>query len=63
MRAHFKKDKTLITQMFVAKELGMTLGQLQREMTPEELHLWVLFFEYQREQNDQAMKKASRGRR
>ena len=49
--------------MFVAKELGMTLGQLQREMTPEELQLWVMFFEYQREQNDQAMKKTSRGRR
>ena len=63
MRALFKKDKALITQMFVAKELGMTLGQLQREMTPEELNLWVLFFEHQREQQDQAMKKASRGRR
>lgn len=63
MRALFKRDKALITQMFVAKELGMTLGQLQREMTPEELNLWVLFFEHQREQQDQAMKKASRGRR
>jgi len=62
MRALFKRDKALITQMFVAKELGMTLGQLQREMTPEELNLWVLFFEHQREQQDQAMKKASRGR-
>lgn len=49
--------------MFVAKELSMTLGQLQREMTPEELQLWVLFFEHQREQQDQAMKKGSRGRR
>ena len=62
MRVLFKRDKALITQMFVAKELGMTLGQLQREMTPEELNLWVLFFEHQREQQDQAMKKASRGR-
>ena len=63
MRALFKQDKSLLTQMFVAKELSMTLGQLQREMTPGELDLWCLFFDYQREQQDNAMKRASKGRR
>ena len=63
MRVLFKKDKSLITQMFVAKSLGMTLGALQQQMTPEELNLWVLYFEHERDQQEKAMKKASRGRR
>ena len=63
MRALFKQDKTLLTQMFVAKELGMSLGQLQREMTQDELNLWVMFFEYQQEQQEKAIKRAGRGRR
>ena len=63
MRVLFKKDKSLITQMFVAKSLGMTLGALQQQMTPEELNLWVLYFEHERDQQEQAMKKGSRGRR
>ena len=63
MRALFKQDKTLLTQMFVAKELGMSLGQLQRDMTQDELNLWVMFFEYQQEQQEKAIKRAGRGRR
>ena len=49
--------------MFVAKELGMSLGQLQRDMTQDELNLWVMFFEYQQEQQEKAIKRAGRGRR
>ena len=49
--------------MFVAKELGMSLGQLRREMTYDELTLWILFFEYKRDQEEAAIKKAQKGRR
>lgn len=41
----------------------MTLGQLQREATPEELILWVAFFDLQREEQQKSLDKAKRGRR
>lgn len=40
----------------------MTLGQLQREATPEEMILWVAFFELQRDEQNKAMNKSKRGR-
>jgi hypothetical protein len=49
--------------MMVAKELGMSLTRLRQEMTPQELWLWILFFDFQATQQQEAMKKASRGRR
>jgi len=41
----------------------MTLGQLRREVTYEELWLWVSYFGLMRDMQDEAMKKAQRGRR
>ena len=41
----------------------MTLGQLRREMTYEELWLWVTYFGVVNDQNEEAMKKASKRRR
>jgi len=38
----------------------MTLGQLRREMTYEEVWLWAAFFNLQSEEQDAAMKKARR---
>lgn len=58
----FKKEQNLIVEMSVAKELGMNLTQLREGMTPEEVQLWVLFFNYQNEMQDQAMKKAQNRR-
>jgi hypothetical protein len=49
--------------MMVAKELGMSLTQLRHEMKPQELWLWLLFFDFQATRQQEAMKKASRGRR
>ena len=48
--------------MFVALELGMTLAQMRREMTYAELQLWLLFFEYRNEKQEEQMKRASRRR-
>ena len=42
--------------MYLAKELGMTLGQLRREMTREEVLLWHAFFQLQHDQQQEAMK-------
>jgi prephenate dehydratase len=49
--------------MMVAKELGMSLTRLRQEMTPQELWLWMLFFDFQGAQQQEAMKKAKSRRR
>ena len=41
----------------------MTLTQLREGMTYEELALWNAYFQMQHDLQDEAMKKASRGRR
>ena len=58
-----RRDKTLCTELFVAKELGMSLTALRRELTYEELWLWVAFITMQNEDQEKRMQKASRGRR
>jgi hypothetical protein len=41
----------------------MTLGQLRREMTYEELWIWISYFGLMNDQQEERMRKASRGRR
>ena len=41
----------------------MTLGQLRRELTYEELWLWIAYFGLLSDQQEEAMKKAKKGRR
>ena len=41
----------------------MTLGQLRREMTPQELWLWLTYFELMNDVRDESMRKARRVRR
>jgi len=48
--------------MGVAKELGMTLRRLLDEVTEEELLLWSAYFQILNEDQEAAMKKASRRR-
>ena len=48
----------MLAELHVAKELSMTLGQLRREMTSEEVWLWVVYFNYIAEEKDKAYKKA-----
>jgi len=57
-----KKQSSLLTELHVAKELGMSLNRLRHEMTPAELWLWVTYFNLQNEEHDAAMKKASQRR-
>ena len=52
------KESGLLAELHVAKELSMTLGQLRREMTSEEVWLWVVYFNYIAEEKDKAYKKA-----
>lgn len=52
----------MLAELHTAKELGMTLGQLRREMTTEELWLWITYFNLQAEEHDKAQRKALRRR-
>jgi len=51
-----------MAELGVAKELGMTLGQLRREMTYEELWLWCAYFGVINDEQEEQMKRASRRR-
>ena len=51
-----------MAELGVAKELGMTLGQLRREMTYEELWLWCAYFGVINDEREEQMKKANRRR-
>ena len=46
----------------VAKELGYTLHRLLNEVTEEELLLWSAYFGFLNDEQEKAMKKASRRR-
>lgn len=54
------KENGLLAELHVAKELGLTLGQLRREMTIEEVWLWVVFFNLQAEEQEKAQRRAMR---
>ena len=41
----------------------MSLGQLRRELTYEELWLWLAYFGLMNEKQEEVIKKAQRGRR
>ena len=58
-----RRNNVLCTELFVAKELGMSLTALRRELTYEELWLWAAFMTMQNENQEKAMEKARRGRR
>ena len=63
LKAELEKDGTLLTELHVAKELGMTLSHLQNNMTYAELWLWTAYFGLSSDRQDAAMKKAKSGRR
>jgi hypothetical protein len=46
--------------MYLAKELGYTLSELTERLTPDELQLWVAFYEIEAEQQAEAARKARR---
>ena len=54
------KENGVLAELHVAKELGLTLGQLRREMTSEEVWLWVVFFNLQAEEQEKAQRRAMR---
>ena len=48
---------------FLAKELGMTVAQLTKHLTQEELVGWAAYFDLYNEQQEKAMHNAKTGAR
>ena len=57
------KDNALIAELVVAEKLGYTLGELRQRMCPEELSLWMMFYDLRQEQEKKQMEQAKRRRR
>ena len=53
-----KRENSLLAELHVAKELGMTLTRLRNEITYEELWLWITYFGLMNDQQEEQMKKA-----
>lgn len=49
--------------MVIAEALGKSLREVDTQMAPEELILWSAYFKIKQEDQDEAVKKAKRGRR
>ncbi len=63
MKADLKKDNQLLAELVVAEKLGKTLNELREQITPEELHLWLLFYELRTDEERKQMEQAKRRRR
>ena len=63
IKSQLKKENQLLAELHVAKELGMSLSRLREEMTYQEVWLWCAYFGLMNDQQEEAMKKAQRGRR
>lgn len=63
MKEALKKDSQLLAELVVADKLGITLRDLRERIVPEELQLWMLFYELRAEEEKKAMKEAKRRRR
>ena len=58
-----QRHPSLLNEMFIAKELGMTLNQLREGMTYDEFNLWLIYYGLIADEREAAMKKAQNKRR
>ena len=63
LEAEFRKNGTLRFQLSLARELGMTLGDLRERITEEEMMLWSLMFAEEARERDEQQRKAGIRRR
>jgi hypothetical protein len=63
LKRELDRDNTLLAELHVAKELGMTLTHLQSNMTYAELSIWMAYFSLMNDKQEATMKKARSGRR
>ena len=58
LKAQLKREQSLLAELCVAKELGMTLTRLRSEITYEELWLWIAYFGLMNDQQEEQEKSA-----
>ena len=63
LKGSSKKDGELSFLFFLAKELHMTVCELQERMTYEELALWSAYYEWTADMQREAQRKAQKRRR
>ena len=52
-----------MAELAVAERLSKTLTELREQITAEELMVWMLYFDVKNDQEQEAIKKASKRRR
>ena len=63
LKTQLKKEKTLLAELGVAKELGLSLGQLREQMTYQEVWLWCAYFGVLNDDQEERMRKTKSRRR
>ena len=52
-----------MAELVVAEKLGKTLVELREQMTPDELMIWLLFYEVRGDEERKQLEEAKRRRR
>ena len=52
-----------MVELVVAEKLGKTLNELREQITPEELSLWLLFYELRSDEEKKQLDQVKRRRR
>lgn len=60
MRPRFRTDAERTFAFRLARDLGMTYGQLRRQMSASEFQEWLAFYSYERKMEQEAERKARR---
>ena len=63
LEREFRADGSLRFQLSLARELGMTLGDLREKITEEEMMLWSLLFAEEAREREAASRRAAMHRR
>ena len=63
LKLELSKDSQLLAELVVAEKLGYTLNELRERIVPEELELWLLFYQLRADEERKALEKAKTKRR
>ncbi len=59
-KIHFKSNPELRFEMYLARELRMTLSEMRRKMSSAEFAKWVAFYNVENQEQEKARKDAER---
>ena len=59
-RLTFRDDSEKVFAFRLARDLGITYGELKARMSNKEFTEWLAFYSYERKQREEAERKAAR---